>query len=106
MKAQSLRRLLTFTDIALVLGLAAAGAWYLVKVRPATASDTKRMEWSKQAYANYQDRWLVQPMFLSPKAQKSGGYACSTAQDAAGILIVDEAGHPISDQVDIAYALP
>src|SRR2546426_920935 len=59
MKAQSLRRLLTLTDVALVLGIAGAGAWYLAKVRPAAASDAKRMEWSAQAYKEYQNAALT-----------------------------------------------
>ena len=52
------------------------------------------------AYANYQDKWLVQPMFLNPKPAKTSAYACSTARDAAGAIIVDEAGHPIPDQIE------
>ena len=58
------------------------------------------------AYANFGGSWRVQPMFLSPKGQKESGYACSTALDASGSPITDEAGKPISDQVDSVFALP
>lgn len=44
------------------------------------------------AYANYGGKWVVQPMFLAPKACKSSSYACDTALDAAGAAIKDEAG--------------
>ncbi|MBI4819543.1 MAG: haloacid dehalogenase-like hydrolase [Deltaproteobacteria bacterium] len=59
------------------------------------------------AYANLQDRWVVQPMFISPRAQRSTPYSCTTAVDAAGNLIVDEAGSAFSmDYADSVFALP
>jgi hypothetical protein len=58
------------------------------------------------AYANYQDRWLVQPMFLSPKGARTTPYPCSSTKDAAGVLIVDEAGSAMADAPDVIYALP
>jgi phosphoglycolate phosphatase-like HAD superfamily hydrolase len=58
------------------------------------------------AYANFQDRWLVQPMFVQPRAQGSR-YPCTTAKDAAGQPLVDETGHPFTqDYEDRVYALP
>ena len=44
------------------------------------------------AYANAGDKWIVQPMFISPKACKTTPYACDTATDAAGQAIRDELG--------------
>ncbi|MDH5671316.1 MAG: haloacid dehalogenase-like hydrolase [Myxococcales bacterium] len=58
------------------------------------------------AYANYDSKWFVQPMFIEPKAQRTAGYACSTATDHEGNAIVDEAGASIADQDDSVYALP
>ncbi|QRN96517.1 hypothetical protein JRI60_47230 [Archangium violaceum] len=58
------------------------------------------------AYANHQGQWLVQPMFVQPRAQGSR-YPCTTAKDAAGQPLVDEAGHPFTqDYEDRVYALP
>jgi hypothetical protein len=58
------------------------------------------------ACANVTGNWAVQPMFLQPKPQKTSGYSCSTAKDAADHLIVDEQGNPIPDQIDCVYQLP
>ncbi len=58
------------------------------------------------AYANREDQWLVQPMFVLPRA-KASNYACTTALDAAGQPIVDEAGNRFTqDYEDRTYALP
>lgn len=58
------------------------------------------------AYANYQGRWLVQPMFVQPRAQGST-YPCTTALDAAGQPLTDEAGNRFTqDYEDRVYALP
>jgi hypothetical protein len=43
------------------------------------------------AYNGARDRWLIQPMFIAPKACAATPYACSTALDASGAPIVDEA---------------
>ena len=52
------------------------------------------------ALANYHDTWLFQPMFIQPRARRTTPYPCSTARDARGALIVDEAGQPIPDQLE------
>ncbi|HVG93605.1 MAG TPA: PDZ domain-containing protein [Planctomycetota bacterium] len=54
MKAQALRRTLTLANVLLVLGTLAAGAWYMLKVRPAQADDAKRAAWVKPAMDAYQ----------------------------------------------------
>lgn len=55
------------------------------------------------ALSNYDDRWLFQPMFISPRARRTSAYPCSTARDARGDLIVDEAGQPMADQFEPLY---
>lgn len=55
------------------------------------------------ALANYQDRWLFQPMFIQPRARRTTPYPCSTTRDARGDLIVDEVGQPIADQLEPLY---
>lgn len=70
------------------------------------AINRQKMQLMCNAYANYQNKWLAQPMFISPRAQKSPStYACSTAMDKGTppTLIKDEAGNPIPDQVDSVY---
>ncbi|WP_233261307.1 haloacid dehalogenase-like hydrolase [Vitiosangium sp. GDMCC 1.1324] len=58
------------------------------------------------AYANRQGRWLVQPMFIQPRA-KGASYPCTTALDAAGQPITDEEGNRFTqDYEDRVYALP
>jgi phosphoglycolate phosphatase-like HAD superfamily hydrolase len=58
------------------------------------------------AFSNYLGRWIVQPMFISPKACRTTLYACSTALDTAGNFIVDEAGMTMADQADAVCLLP
>jgi len=53
MKAQSLRRVLHIANAALVLGIVGAGAWYVLKVRPAAASSSKSTEWVKKSMDTY-----------------------------------------------------
>jgi len=53
MKAQSIRRLLHLTNVALALGLVGAGAWYMLKVRPAAASASKSTDWVKKSMETY-----------------------------------------------------
>lgn len=53
MKAQSVRKTLTFANLLLFLGLGGAAAWYFLKVRPAAAEDTKRVAWVKPAMESY-----------------------------------------------------
>jgi hypothetical protein len=58
------------------------------------------------AYANHGGQWLVQPMFVSPRS-KASNFPCTTALDAAGQPIVDEAGNRFTqDYEDRLYALP
>lgn len=54
------------------------------------------MEISCNAYANYQNTWLHQPMFIDPKTPPASD-ACSTAVDPDGNPIVDEAGATFAD---------
>jgi hypothetical protein len=44
------------------------------------------------ALANYQGKWIWEPMFIKPKAKKTTPYDCDTALDHDGQPIVDEAG--------------
>ena len=78
-------------------------------VRDATslklALNRNKTELMCNAYANAGGKWVVQPMFIGPKSQKTSGYACSTAKDAAGNPIVDENGQPIPDQADSVFTL-
>jgi len=59
------------------------------------------------AYANYMDKWLVNPMFILPNPQKAAAYPCSTTgcKDAtgAGVACVDEMGEVIPDQLDSVF---
>lgn len=57
------------------------------------------------AYADDGGRWVVQPMFLQPKAEKAGAYPCSTALDHGERPIADAAGRPIADQRDRVFEL-
>lgn len=58
------------------------------------------------AYANAGNKWLIQPMFLSPKGKKSSPFACTTATDADGVRITDENGAAFTrDYEDTVYAL-
>lgn len=52
------------------------------------------------ALSNYQGKWIFNPMFIAPKAKKMTAYACSTAKDASGNLLVDENGKPMVDQME------
>ena len=52
------------------------------------------------ALSNYQGKWIYNPMFISPKAKKATPYACSTAKDAAGNVLVNEAGQAMTDQTE------
>jgi hypothetical protein len=61
------------------------------------AIDRNKVELMCNAYANYLDRWLIQPMFISPRSVPAS-YACSTTTAVGGDAIIDEAGVPIADQ--------
>lgn len=49
------------------------------------------------ALANFEQRWIVQPMFIEPMPSAEV-YACATTLDAEGARIVDEAGREMVDQ--------
>jgi hypothetical protein len=59
------------------------------------------------AYWNLHDRWLVNPMFIAPRAQQASSYKCSTnaCKDAGGASVPchDEEGTLIPDQADTVY---
>ncbi len=70
------------------------------------AINRARVQLMCNAYANYQNKWLVQPMFVLPR-NKASNYPCTTALDAAGQPIVDEAGNRFTqDYEDRIFALP
>lgn len=54
MKAQSIRRVLTFANLLLALGVAGAAGWWFAKARPAMAGDAKRAAWVVPANEAYQ----------------------------------------------------
>ncbi|WP_434388937.1 haloacid dehalogenase-like hydrolase [Melittangium boletus] len=71
------------------------------------AINRNRVQLMCNAYANAGSRWLVQPMFVGPRGQQSAPYACTTALDAAGQPITDEAGQRFTqDYADSVFALP
>ncbi|MBE7479046.1 MAG: haloacid dehalogenase-like hydrolase [Polyangiaceae bacterium] len=52
-----------------------------------------KLEVSCNAWANYQNKWLHQPMFIEPKsAPAAGAFACPTGVDPDGAPIKDESG--------------
>jgi hypothetical protein len=53
MKAQAIRRTLWLVDGLLVAALLGAGAWYVMKVRPASAEGTKPTAWAAATYDKY-----------------------------------------------------
>ena len=59
------------------------------------------------AYGNSGNKWIINPMFIQPRAQQATPYACSVnaCKDpaGAGIPCLDEAGKPIPDQNDTVY---
>ena len=59
------------------------------------------------AYFNERGSWLVNPMFIEPKAMVGAGYPCSTsactASNGASGPCRDEAGNVIPDQADRVY---
>ncbi|MCE9575745.1 MAG: haloacid dehalogenase-like hydrolase [Deltaproteobacteria bacterium] len=67
------------------------------------ALDRGKVQLMCNALSNHGDTWLFQPMFISPRARRTTPYACSTARDARGNLIVDEVGQPIADQLEPLY---
>jgi phosphoserine phosphatase len=59
------------------------------------------------AYYNEAGSWLVNPMFIEPKAAKSSPYPCSTTAcvdvSGVGVPCLDEAHHVIPDQLDTVH---
>jgi hypothetical protein len=59
------------------------------------------------AYANLGGTWIVNPMFISPKAKLDAGYACSTAackdEGGASVPCMNEEGASIADQEDTVF---
>jgi phosphoglycolate phosphatase-like HAD superfamily hydrolase len=59
------------------------------------------------AYKNVGDKWLINPMFIAPKAKLATSYACSTTgcvdTTGAEVPCLDEAGEPIPDQMDTVF---
>jgi hypothetical protein len=58
------------------------------------------------AYANYGDMWLVQPLFIGTAACRLAPFACAAGVDGDGNPLVDEVGGPIADQADAVCELP
>jgi len=58
------------------------------------------------AYASTDGRWLVQPMFVEPLPARAKPYPCSTARDALGAPLVDEAGKAMPDVAERVFASP
>jgi hypothetical protein len=50
------------------------------------------------ALANYQGKWIIEPMFINPRAKRLTPYDCDTAKDHDGVTIVNEVGQPIPKQ--------
>ncbi|MCC7136939.1 MAG: hypothetical protein IT460_00755 [Planctomycetes bacterium] len=85
MKAQSLRRLLAFANVALTLGVVGTAGWWWFKVRPAAADEAKRGAWVKAADEAYKSeaanakptptwsvneedlKWIVRPDLMDRK---------------------------------------
>jgi hypothetical protein len=59
------------------------------------------------AYGNYMSKWIINPMFIQPRAQQMTPYLCSTTAclDAAGVggPCKNEAGEIIPDQMDTVF---
>src|SRR6185503_3204830 len=71
------------------------------------AINRNKKELMCNAYFNEDGNWLVNPMFIYPKAQQVALYPCSTTacKDAGGASVpcLDSKGDPIPDQADIVY---
>ena len=59
------------------------------------------------AYGNYGKSWLINPMFIAPKAQQAAAYPCSTtackSMSGASGPCLDEGGAVIPDQADTVF---
>jgi phosphoserine phosphatase len=71
------------------------------------ALNRNKKELMCNAYANAGGKWIVNPMFIQPKAQQKTPYPCSTTgcKDAAGASVPckDENGQVIQDQADTVF---
>jgi phosphoglycolate phosphatase-like HAD superfamily hydrolase len=71
------------------------------------AINRNKKELMCNAYNDYQDSWLVNPMFIAPKPELAGGYPCSTTacrdESGASVPCVDEGGMAIADQQDTVF---
>jgi len=59
------------------------------------------------AYHDVGGNWLINPMFIAPKAEYTDGYPCSVDacvdKSGAGVACLDERGGPIADQKDTIF---
>ena len=66
-----------------------------------------KVELMCNAYPNGDGNWLVNPMFIKPKAQQMTAYPCSTTgcEDKTGAKVpcLDAKGKPIPDQMDAVF---
>jgi phosphoserine phosphatase len=71
------------------------------------AINRNRRELMCYAYRNEGKSWLVNPMFIEPRAAQAGPYPCSTTAcklpDGTGAPCLDEAGDVIPDQADTVF---
>ena len=71
------------------------------------ALNRNKKELMCNAYGNAGGRWLVNPMFIEPRAQQAQPYACASSAcksaDGASVACMDEDGKPIPDQADTVY---
>lgn len=71
------------------------------------AINRNKKELMCNAYANAGGKWIVNPMFIQPRAQQTAAYPCSTTAcvDAAGasVACLDENGALIPDQADSVF---
>lgn len=72
------------------------------------ALNRNKKELMCNAYGNAGGRWLVNPLFIEPRAQQAQPYACATSAckngDGASVACLDEDGKPIPDQADTVFA--
>lgn len=71
------------------------------------AINRNKKELMCNAYGNYMSKWIINPMFIQPRAQQMSAYPCSTTAclDAAGMGVPckDESGATIPDQMDTVF---
>lgn len=71
------------------------------------AINRNKKELMCNAYNNYMGKWIINPMFIMPRAQQMTPYPCSTTAclDAAGVggPCKDEGGNNIGDQMDTVF---